>query len=72
VRCRDDRVGAFSPLTGFMGEADFNSVIDHMKLADGTIWPIPITLAVAEGTAKAGDRVALYAKDPTATSSRRS
>jgi ATP sulfurylase len=56
-------VGAFSPLTGFMGEKDFNSVIDHMTLADGTIWPIPITLAVAEGTAKAGDRVALYAKD---------
>jgi len=56
-------IGAFSPLTGFMGEKDFNSVIDSMKLADGTIWPIPITLSVAEGTAKAGDRVALFAKN---------
>jgi sulfate adenylyltransferase len=55
-------IGAFSPLTGFMGKADFDSVITDMKLADGNIWPIPITLAdKAEGTAKVGDRVALYA-----------
>ncbi|MEM1165380.1 MAG: sulfate adenylyltransferase [Planctomycetota bacterium] len=56
-------IGAFSPLTGFMGEKDFRSVIDSMKLTSGDIWPIPITLSVAEGTAKASDRVALYAKD---------
>ncbi len=56
-------IGAFSPLTGFMGQKDFHSVIDSMKLADGTVWPIPITLSVAEGTAKKGDRVALYAKN---------
>ncbi len=54
-------IGAFSPLTGFMGKADFDSVISDMKLADGNIWPIPITLAVAEGVASKGDRVALYA-----------
>jgi sulfate adenylyltransferase len=54
-------IGAFSPLTGFMGKADFDSVIENMTLADGTIWPIPITLATGEGVAKAGDRVALYA-----------
>ncbi len=54
-------VGAFSPLTGFMGKADFDSVVSDMKLADGNIWPIPITLATDEGKAKKGDRVALYA-----------
>jgi len=54
-------IGAFSPLTGFMGKADFDSVVSDMKLADGNIWPIPITLSVDEGVAKKGDRVALYA-----------
>ncbi len=56
-------IGAFSPLTGFMGEKDFHSVIDSMRLTDGTIWPIPITLSVADGAAKKGDRVALYGKN---------
>ena len=54
-------IGAFSPLTGFMGSRDFHRVIDEMRLASGEIWPIPITLATAEGKAKEGDRVALYA-----------
>lgn len=39
-------VGAFSPLTQFMGQADYQSVLDHMKLADGTVWPIPVTLTI--------------------------
>ncbi|MEO1716520.1 MAG: sulfate adenylyltransferase [Planctomycetota bacterium] len=59
-------IGAFSPLTGFMGSKDFHSVIDSMKLADGpnegAIWPIPITLSVDKANAPAvGSRVALYA-----------
>jgi sulfate adenylyltransferase len=55
-------VGAFSPLTGFMVQGDYNSVIESMRLADGTVWSIPITLAVTEqeaGGLKAGENIAL-------------
>ncbi len=59
-------IGAFSPLTGFMGKADFDSVCTSMKLASGDIWPIPITLAVDKAEAPAvGDRVALHAPNGT-------
>ena len=37
-------VGAFSPLRGFMNRADFQSALDTMRLADGTLFPMPITL----------------------------
>ena len=40
--------GAFSPLTGFLTRADYDSVCRDMRLADGTLWPIPITLDVPE------------------------
>lgn len=43
--------GAFSPLTGFMGEADYLGVRDRMRLASGLPWSIPITLAVDGATA---------------------
>jgi sulfate adenylyltransferase len=55
--------GAYSPLEGFMGEADYLSVRDWMQLADGVAWSLPITLSVAEGEAAAlrvGGDVALY------------
>ena len=39
-------VGAFSPLDGFMNQADYQSVLDTMRLADGTLFPMPITLPV--------------------------
>ena len=38
-------IGAFTPLDGFMGQADWQSVCDAMRLSDGTFWPIPITLS---------------------------
>ncbi|MEG6590403.1 sulfate adenylyltransferase [Paenibacillus barengoltzii] len=55
-------VGAFSPLTGFMNEDDYRSVVDRMRLADGTVWSIPITLSVAREQAESlevGEQVAL-------------
>ena len=57
-------IGAFSPLTGFMNEADFKSCCTDMKLASGDIWPIPILLSVADAPA-VGSRVALYAPNGT-------
>ncbi len=57
--------GGFSPLRGFMGRADFARVCDEMRLADGTLWPIPVTLDVSAefaGGVGAGDRIAL--RDP--------
>ena len=55
-------IGAMSPLEGFMGQADYLSVCDNMALANGTVWPMPITCAVDDATAGkigVGDRVAL-------------
>jgi sulfate adenylyltransferase len=48
-------VGALSPLEGFLGKADWDSVVQHMQLADGTVWSIPITLGVDADTAKAAE-----------------
>ena len=44
--------GGFSPLRGFMSRADYESVRDRMRLADGTLWPMPITLDVTAEFAK--------------------
>jgi sulfate adenylyltransferase len=55
--------GALSPLRGFMGKADYTRVVEEMKLADGTVWALPVTLAVAE--APKGERVALASEDGT-------
>ena len=59
-------IGAFSPLTGFMEQADYESVVDQMRLANGLPWSIPVTLPVTEVVAdrlKEGNLVRL--DDPT-------
>lgn len=40
--------GGFHPLKGFLSQADYEGVVEHMRLADGTLWPMPITLDVSE------------------------
>jgi sulfate adenylyltransferase len=55
-------VGAASPLRGFLGAADYESVLARMRLADGTVWPLPLTLAASDEDAarlERGSRVAL-------------
>ncbi|MEM8815395.1 MAG: bifunctional sulfate adenylyltransferase/adenylylsulfate kinase [Pseudomonadota bacterium] len=54
--------GAFSPLDGFLNQADYESVLDDMRLTSGVLWPIPINLDVSEAFAETitpGDRIAL-------------
>jgi sulfate adenylyltransferase len=46
-------VGGFSPLTGFMTQGDYTSVVNDMHLANGIPWSMPITLAVSDDEAKA-------------------
>jgi ATP sulfurylase len=56
--------GAFSPLEGFMGQADYRHVVHEMRLASGLVWTLPITLAVPRDAAqglKEGSVVALMA-----------
>jgi sulfate adenylyltransferase len=40
--------GAFHPLAGFLGERDYRSVCDRMRLADGGLWPVPVVLDLPE------------------------
>lgn len=57
--------GGFSPLQGFMGRADFEAVCSESRLADGTLWPLPITLDIDDemaGRLELGGDLAL--RDP--------
>jgi sulfate adenylyltransferase len=59
-------VGAFSPIEGFMGKEDYDSVIEHMRLKDGLPWSIPITLSVSEEEAtglEEGEELSLLDQD---------
>ena len=54
--------GGFFPLQGFNSQADYDGVVDGMRLADGTLWPMPITLDVSEKFSEGlalGTRIAL-------------
>ncbi|MDA9008743.1 bifunctional sulfate adenylyltransferase/adenylylsulfate kinase [Alphaproteobacteria bacterium] len=54
--------GGFNPLRGFLGQADYDSVVENMRLSDGTLWPMPITLDISENfaeTIEAGQDIAL-------------
>ncbi|MEM9210654.1 MAG: bifunctional sulfate adenylyltransferase/adenylylsulfate kinase [Pseudomonadota bacterium] len=54
--------GGFYPLTGFLSQGDYHSVVDTMRLSDGHLWPMPITLDVSEAfaeTVKEGEKIAL-------------
>ena len=56
-------IGGFSPLTGFMTKADWKGVCDNFLVADGTFWPVPVTLDASKEDAEAikeGDEIALY------------
>ncbi len=57
--------GAFSPLEGFLGKDDYESVCNTMRLTSGVLWPLPITLDVSEafaGEITVGETIAL--RDP--------
>ncbi|RWQ71094.1 sulfate adenylyltransferase [Bacillus cereus] len=59
-------IGGFSPLEGFMESKDYQCVIENMRLANGLVWSIPITLAVNESIAESlyvGQDIALYGED---------
>ncbi|MDF1727203.1 MAG: adenylyltransferase, partial [Sulfitobacter sp.] len=54
--------GGFSPLKGFLGEADYDRVVEEMRLEDGSLWPMPITLDVSQAfaeTVEIGQDIAL-------------
>ena len=60
--------GGFSPLDGFMNQTDYEQVVQNMRLANGTVWPIPIVLDVPEHVAKktnVGSTLKLCAADGT-------
>ena len=59
-------VGALSPLAGFVGEADYVSVLETMHLSGGLAWAIPVTLSLTDDDVKrigAGNSVALLSRE---------
>ncbi|MCX8027781.1 MAG: sulfate adenylyltransferase [Thermodesulfovibrionales bacterium] len=59
-------IGGFTPLDGFMTKADWEGVCKDFKMADGTFWPIPITVSASKADAdsiKEGEEIALYSDE---------
>ncbi|MBR9864498.1 MAG: bifunctional sulfate adenylyltransferase/adenylylsulfate kinase [Rhodobacteraceae bacterium] len=57
--------GGFNPLKGFLSQEDYEGVVENMRLADGSLWPMPITLDVPKSFAESveiGQDIAL--RDP--------
>lgn len=44
--------GGFNPLKGSLSEKDYDGAVESMRLANGALWPIPITLDVSESSAE--------------------
>ena len=60
--------GTFAPLSGFLNKEDYHSVCKHMRLVDGTLWPMPITLDVSDAFAdkvQLGEQVLLINDENT-------
>ncbi len=61
-------VGAFSPLRGFLGRHDYESVLESYRLATGTVWSLPVTLPLPEelqGVVREGDDIGLRSPEGT-------
>ena len=58
--------GGFSPLSGFLGKKDYDSVVNNLRLDDGSLWPIPINLDVTNDFSESisiGNKITLKDKE---------
>ncbi len=55
-------IGAFSPLDGFMTRDDYRCCVDELRLTDGPVWPLPVTLGAGDASLREGQDVALFSE----------